>query len=158
MRTNILTSSFLIMGLLLSSCDNSVKENGNKEEDFSVEIPFITIAKNLNWGSGRDAKEIVIETQEEWKNLEKPFYLDEVEIDFDIYQVIVVIDRARVHMGYLVVVNNIAAYPDRVIVTVNQYTPKMWFTVGSRPYHIVKIPKLNGRFEFKYQHFYINTD
>ena len=118
------------------------------------EIPFSTMAKgsNLDTKAGFNKQNVVIRTQDEWNDLLAILgnHFIETEVDFDTYQVIAVIDEVRSGQWEFAI-TRISNYPEMVVVTVNVSAPNRITHRGIiQLYHVVKIPKLAKKIEFKY--------
>ena len=150
MKTKIFKYAIIALFLTgwFSSCTTNKDEEGT--------IPFVTIA------NGQDGifpkQEKIIKTQDEWEAFLKPLgnfvtdYFNETEIDFEKYQIIVVVD-SRPTGGWNVYISSIKEYPYRIVVTVSVKTPTGYVTDGfTGPYHVVKMPVTEMPIEFSYLH------
>jgi len=108
-----------------------------------------------------DAGNFVIKTQAEWDNLicyRSQFYGDSVvcrhsiDINFDMFQIIAVIDGIRPKGGWSINITSIREYSDDIIVSIyikgGGVTDEL-----TQPYQIVKIPVTAKDVVFKYINF-----
>lgn len=147
MKVNILKIAVLLLFLAGSflSC----------EKDDKQKLPIMIIGGG-NGGGGIDPKQDkVIKSQKEWESLlmalpkSEVDYFSETEIDFNIYIIIVIIDKVRPSTGWSFYVSCIIEYYDRIVVTVNVKAPSgIALTVLTQPYQIVKIPVTTKSIEF----------
>jgi hypothetical protein len=138
------------------------------EKEEGEEIPFTRIGKgSCLYGKFEDGRVFLKQNrifcfQDEWErfiiqigdnNKNETDSFSEIEIDFDNYQVVGVIDDFHRSGSYIFEIKSIIDYSNRIVVTVlakNNSKGGASPQVESQPYHIVKMPKSTKRIEFKY--------
>ena len=162
MTTNVL--KFAAMLLVFAGSFTSCKDKEKCE-------PFVLIGKSsLSGCEGISQQDIVIKTQEEWEDFKTIMNTDynqikssnyketdsfsETEIDFDLYQIIAVIDEKRPDGCWGMEIKCITEDTYRIVVTiqVKSSVSKGFACVNMehQPYHIVKIPVSTKKIEFKH--------
>jgi hypothetical protein len=133
--------------------------------EYPKTIRPVLIAEDCCFG-GNDKGNFVIKTQAEWYNLidvhcsqyfgngaatacSQDFL--EKNINFDMFQIIAVIDEARPTGGWSINIISIKEYSDDIVVNIYIKAPKGGATDGfTRPYQIVKIPVATKDVVFEY--------
>lgn len=90
----------------------------------------------------------VITNQTDWQNLiDQMNSVDpttpEADIDFDIYEVIAVFDEGKTTGGYSIDITNIIELEKEIEVEVDRLHKGNDTQIVTKPFHIVKIPKIN---------------
>lgn len=142
--------------LIMAGCSLSDKK-GEK-------LPFTTIMKGDMYKHYEDGREFpkqnrIFTFQDEWERflatIDASFngfsdFFEEVEIDFENFQIIAVIDNVNIHVKFIEI-ECITEYFDRIEVKVKKpYNGIAAAQCMSQPYHIVSTSKSTKQFEFKY--------
>jgi len=131
------------------------------DKSFPKSIASTLIAQGELFGSGQEGiikQNLVIKTQTEWNNLITAMNsvnnvsrnFAETDVDFSKYQIIAAFDDVKGCGGYSISITQIEEHAERIVVTVNQYSPQgACPTVMTQPYHIVKIPVSDKQIVFQ---------
>lgn len=142
----------LIVSILagLGACERKSK---------AIELDFTTIGKGALSGNGAEnitPQNTVISNSNDWQmliaamdsynNVSRSF--SEINIDFNVYMVVVVIDAIRPHSGYSIQIINIEEPTNNTNITVEYNQKNEGYTVVCQPFHIVRIHKTNKNIVF----------
>ena len=142
------------------------------DNTFPKEIPFTEIAQRT-WSQSivnvTANEKRIIRTQEEWRKFKEslcymPIGYEELvcetggfhytEVNFNTYQLLVVVDSVRPTIGYSIQIVAMTAYSDNIVVIVHQYLPRNpIIQYISKPFQIVETPILDGEFLFEFRQF-----
>jgi hypothetical protein len=145
----------LLFSLMVISCNDDDVAPVVTPPFVPVVIEPILISKRDITPNVINPQKTVIDTNEEWNallnqidNFYQPFgidfmtlYFSESIIDFNNYTVISIFDRGYSNGGHSIDITNITEFEDNIIVTVENLQTGNTSSVGTQPYHIVKIPK-----------------
>lgn len=147
-----LAIAYLSMGLVACSSDDNKQSKQNNEFE-----PVIITMDNVMQGSliakgemggpyFADELFTVITNQTDWQNLiDQMNSVDpttpEADIDFDIYEVIAVFDEGKTTGGYSIDITNIIELEKEI--EVDRLHKGNDTQIVTKPFHIVKIPKIN---------------
>lgn len=136
-----------ILSMVLMSCSS------DDNESFSTQnIEFTTIGQGSLSGSLENPEvseqNIVITNQNDWAELisqmdsvnNQSNNFTEIDVDFDIYQVVVVIDEVRPVVFTLNILNVVENETNINVIFISEEA-NFDGAITSQPYHIVKIPK-----------------
>jgi len=144
-------------------------------DKYPITITPVLIEEGIGgFGNSSGKEEIfVIKTEEEWDNLmcfRSQFCDDscvtacrrdlaEKNINFDMSQVIAVIDEVRPSTGWRINIVSIKEYSDDIVVNIYIKVPKgTELDMLTQPYQIVKIPVTSKDVVFKYVNFIPSLD
>lgn len=135
--------TLIIPVLLLLTMAACTDENKNFEP---IKIEPILVAKGSNTCSSITSKNLVINDNEKWNDLLSTFDdncikdFKEVNIDFNTFQVVATFDEVYANL-YAIDIASITEYNDNIVVKVERSLIPFGGAIGSKPFHIVKIPK-----------------
>ncbi len=146
----------IFFSFILLSCNNDDDVAPVVTPPFvPVVIEPILISKRDIYPNVVNQQKTVINTSIEWNNLLTQIdnfylpagidfttqYFTETIIDFNNYTVISIFDRGYSNGGHSIDITNITEFETNIIVTVENLQTGNTSSVGTQPYHIVKIPK-----------------
>lgn len=135
----ILSSIFIF--LLLSCSNNEDNKSFTPQTINPVLIGQGVNTENVIVGN------TVITNQADWEQLMSLFTpaitntFTETNIDFNNFQLLVVIDTLRPDTGYSINISNVTENKSNIVTTITSVNSGGGFTILSQPYHIVKIPR-----------------
>ncbi len=144
MKTLFLT---LLALLTLNSCD----DNEENTSFTPVTITPILISKNyLSGGENIPQQNTVISNQTDWNNLITQMNsinnvsnnFTEINIDFTIYNIVLVLDQVRPNTSYEINIDSIIENEENITIDFTTTgDPMTGFNALRQPFHIVKIPR-----------------
>jgi hypothetical protein len=145
----------LLISIVIVSCTDN--------DDEPIVVPFVPVTitpiliskRNINPSVDLDQQNTVINIETDWTNLinhiesfHQPFginytdqYFTETTIDFNNFTVIAIFDQVYGNGGHSIDITNITEYENNIVVTVENLLTGNGSSVGTQPYHIVKIPR-----------------
>ena len=72
-----------------------------------------------------------------------------ISIDFNLYNLVVIIDIVRPNLSYAITINSITENKNNITVTISTSGSMVGYNAASQPYQIVKIPKQTKPFVFQ---------
>jgi hypothetical protein len=153
----------LLFSLMVISCNDDDVEPVVTPPFEPIIINYTLISKRNIYPNVVNQQKTVINTSIEWNNLLTQIhnfylpagidfttqYFTETIIDFNNYTVIVVFDQSYSSGGHSIDITNITEFETNIIVTVENLQTGNGSSVGTQPYHIVKIPKANKPIVFE---------
>lgn len=70
-------------------------------------------------------------------------------IDFNLYNLVVIIDIVRPNLSYAITINSITDNQNNITVNISTSGSMVGYNAASQPYHIVRIPKQTQPFVFQ---------
>lgn len=140
----------LSAAILINSCKPCVDDD--EEKTFPVTITPILVAKGDSFGMSLypiliPPQNLVITNHSTWNDLLRYFSEDEMEdyfvettVDFTNHYIISVLDEDRGYQASIDI-SDITEYVDKIVVSYTTSGPLSIVAAGSKPFHIVKIPK-----------------
>ena len=140
----------IIMKTLILSLLLFIAISCNKSEEISVfpaqTITPVLIGKGIYSGSAIQSNSVII-NQSNWLQLltlltpQNTSEFSSVNVDFDNFQLLVIIDAIRPSTGFTINITNIVENNINIIATITSINSGNGYTVFSQPFCIVKIPK-----------------
>jgi hypothetical protein len=143
-----LKSLWAVFGLLLCACVHSAEGNGNSMR---------TIVK-ANTSGIQDQRQVAITNRADWEKLwtEHTARMEPKQpapaVDFNKETVVVVTQGQKTTGGYGVEITDVTKYDGKAMVTAKTRAPKpgaITLQALTSPIHIVAVPKIAGKVEFK---------
>ncbi|MDD2985079.1 hypothetical protein [Flavobacterium sp.] len=145
----------LLFSLMVISCNDDDVEPVVTPPFEPIIIDYTLISKRNIYPNVVNQQKTVINTSIEWNNLLTQIddfyqtgginftqlYFEETSIDFTNYTVIAVFDQVYGNGGHTIDITNITEFETTIVVTVENLQTGNTSSVGTQPYHIVKIPK-----------------
>ena len=149
----------LLFSLMVISCNDDDVAPVVTPPFVPVVIDPILIAKRNDNGpvEGISMENFIINDNSSWINIKNlmdaPYiaiglgnyytenHFSETTLDFTNYTVIAIFDRGYSNGGHSIDITNITEFETTIIVTVENLQTGNTSSVGTQPYHIVKIPK-----------------
>ena len=155
--TAVVTQPYHIVRIPKSDKVVEFIDNSLLSAETPVPITPIQMAKgNLSGSEGvKKQNTVITATGSEWDDFAWPETALEPasesikDVDFEQYQVVVVVDDVHHYKGWSIDITNVAEYSDKIVVTYSNlnHGNDEGFS-RTQPYHIVKIPKSEKKVEF----------
>ncbi|MBW3520036.1 protease complex subunit PrcB family protein [Flavobacterium sp. NKUCC04_CG] len=149
----------LITGLLwvMIACTTETESLNEKTEftPLKLEMENVVQSSVMAYGELADSNDklfVTIDDQLTWQNLLLQVHINQElqPIDFDASTLVAVFDQTRIFGGFSIDIVEIIEYEQQVLVSIGRLNEEVGgiTQAPTRPYHIVKIPKIDKPFVY----------